>query len=277
MDFTINQYKTLIESLNTAGLFFLTFDSFIGEGKRPVESSRQNTVTLRHDVDLMPGNSLRFARIQDVKGIKGSYYFRAVPESWDDAVIREISAMGHEVGYHYESLTTCHGNHEAAWDDFRRNLDRLRALVPVSTIVMHGSPRSKWDSRDLWKHYDYRSLGIIGEPYFDIDFSKVFYITDTGRCWDGDRYSVRDKPLGGVQSSKFKVQSSNEIVAGEGKQWPRYHSTKDIIRAVEEGTFPKTTMMTFHPQRWHDNLFDWSKELVMQNAKNVIKKWFFVQ
>jgi hypothetical protein len=61
------------------------------------------------------------------------------------------------------------------------------------------------------------------------------------------------------------------------------HLTFDIwrlafyIRAVEAGTFPKTTMMTFHPQRWHDNMFDWSKELVMQNAKNVIKKWFFVR
>lgn len=83
----------------------------------------------------------------------------------------------------------------------------MRTLVPVSTIVMHGSPRSKHDSRDLWKHYDYRSLGIIGEPYFDIDFSKVFYITDTGRCWDGDRYSVRDKPMKQEQGLKFNVKS----------------------------------------------------------------------
>jgi hypothetical protein len=237
-------------------------------------------LTLRHDVDLLPGNSLRFARIQHKMGIKGSYYFRAVPESWDEAVIREIAALGHEVGYHYESLTTCNGNLPAAWDDFRKNLDRLRALVPVSTIVMHGSPRSKHDSRDIWKHYDYRSLGIIGEPYFDIDFGKVFYITDTGRCWDGERYSVRDKPMDGVKSEKRKVQGEKRklqsVKWGEEK-WTRYHSTNDIIRAVEAGTFPKTTMMTFHPQRWHDNMFDWSKELVMQNAKNVIKKWFFVR
>ena len=58
---------------------------------------------------------------------------------------------------------------------------------------MHGSPKSKWDSRDLWKHYDYHQLGIDTEPYLDTDFSKVFYLTDTGRRWDGYKVSVRDK------------------------------------------------------------------------------------
>src|SRR5690625_6415775 len=45
---------------------------------------------------------------------------------------------------------------------------------------------SKWHhlteiSRDLWKWYSYRDYGIIAEPYFDLDFSRVLYLTDTGR------------------------------------------------------------------------------------------------
>jgi hypothetical protein len=32
-------------------------------------------------------------------------------------------------------------------------------------------------------------------------------------------------------------------------------------------------MMTTHPQRWAGDFFSWSVELVMQNAKNVVKKW----
>jgi hypothetical protein len=32
------------------------------------------------------------------------------------------------------------------------------ARLPVSTICMHGNPRSKHDSRGLWKHFGYRSL-----------------------------------------------------------------------------------------------------------------------
>ena len=47
---------------------------------------------------------------------------------------------------------------------------------------MHGSSLSKWDSKNLWKKYNYTDYGIIGESYFDIDFSKVLYLADTGKC-----------------------------------------------------------------------------------------------
>lgn len=42
---------------------------------------------------------------------------------------------------------------------------------------MHGSPLSKYDNREIWKKYD---------------FNQFFYLTDTGRRWDG-KYAVRDK------------------------------------------------------------------------------------
>jgi hypothetical protein len=32
-------------------------------------------------------------------------------------------------------------------------------------------------------------------------------------------------------------------------------------------------MMTVHPQRWTDDPVSWTKEVVAQNVKNVIKKW----
>ena len=59
---------------------------------------------------------------------------------------------------------------------------------------------------------------------------------------------------------------------GGPKSRPRFHSTFDIIEAVEGGRFPERVMMTFHPQRWTDNPVEWTKELVWQNFKNVIKK-----
>ena len=61
--------------------------------------------------------------------------------------------------------------------------------------------RNKYDNKQLWKYYNYKAYGIIGEPYFDINFNDVFYLTDTGRRWDGDKVSVRDK----VKSIKIKV------------------------------------------------------------------------
>ncbi len=72
---------------------------------------------------------------------------------------------------------------------------------------MHGSPLSKWDNRDLWKKYDYRDFGIIAEPYFDLDFDEVFYLTDTGRRWDGSSVSVRDKVSGQLTKRRDGILS----------------------------------------------------------------------
>jgi len=266
MDFTQNQYNKLLVSLQSAGFFFRTFGQFAQENTNLTKSgissdqkvaSENEFIILRHDVDNLKFNSLDFAHIQSINGVSGSYYFRAVPQSWDDAVIKKIHELGHEIGYHYENLTTCNGNLEKAWDDFRNNLDKLRKLVPVTTICMHGSPRSPWDSKDLWKKYDYRSLGIIGEPYFDIDFNWVFYLTDTGRCWDGWRVSKRDK-----------VRQQDEWIQ---RGWV-YHSTNDLIKAIRDHNLPNPLMMTFHPQRWTNEVLPWLKEWGLQNLKNLVKK-----
>ena len=44
-------------------------------------------VLLRHDVDLLPGNSLVTAQMERGLGIRGTYFFRAVPESFDVGVV----------------------------------------------------------------------------------------------------------------------------------------------------------------------------------------------
>lgn len=250
MDFTIKKYKKLLECLIAKQYKFQTFADFLN-------NPDERVLILRHDVDLLPLNSLKFAKIQNELGIKGTYYFRAVPESWDDMIIKEIASMGHEIGYHYENLTTCNGDLNSGILDFEHNLINLRKLTTISTICMHGSPMSKYDSKDLWKSNDYRNFDIIGEPYFDINFNDVFYLTDTGRRWDGSKVSVRDK----VDTS-FKMS---------------YHSTNEIIDALDLNELPNQIMFTFHPQRWHDNHFQWVIELLSQNLKNLIKKYLFVK
>lgn len=126
---------------------------------------------------------------------------------------------------------------------------------------MHGNPKSRRDNRDIWKKYDYREQGIICEPYLDIDFDDIFYLTDTGRRWDGWKVSVRDKmPL--------------------QERWTReglvFHSTNDIIRAVINDSFPSRLMITVHPQRWTNSPLLWFRELVAQSVKNKVK-YFMVK
>lgn len=252
MDFTLSFYRSLLSALQDGGYSFLTFEQFITstpEGKMAV---------LRHDVDLLPQNSSRVAKIEAEMGVVASYYFRAVPESWDEGIIREIAALGHEVGYHYESLTTCRGDEDEAYSDFCGNLEKLRKIAQVQTICIHGSPRSPYDSKDIWKKYSYKELGIIGEPYLDIDFSKTFYLTDTGRRWDGYKSSICDK------IPHYQEEWN--------RKWLAFHTTKDIIKAIDKNTFPDVVMITTHPQRWNPFGAAWLKELLLQNVKNVVKR-----
>ena len=98
MDFTIKIYTRLLGVLRVRGYFFQTVEGFI---KVP----KDKTIILRHDVDLIPENALRMAELEHELGIGSTYYFRAVQESWNENIIRQIAEMGHEIGNHYENLT----------------------------------------------------------------------------------------------------------------------------------------------------------------------------
>jgi len=250
-DFTLKKYTTLLKSFQSAGYRFITFEEYC----QGFEHSR--FVILRHDVDLKPENSLATAQIEHSLDINASYYFRVVKQSNQPEIIKGIVGLGHEIGYHYEDMTICDGDVEKAILHFEEWLAYFRQFYLVKTICMHGSPRSRFDGRDLWKYYDYREFGVSGEPYFDVDFSKVFYLTDTGRRWDGYNVSLRDKvPV-------YQDEWVNEGLV--------YHTTDDILKALEKDSFPKRLMLTTHPQRWTDTVGQWMKERVVQSAKNVAK------
>jgi len=316
-DFSLKTYHLLLSTLKDKGYQFQTFRDFI---KNPAS----RCVILRHDVDARKMNSLSTARIENELGIAGTYYFRIVPESYDESVIRDIVGLGHEVGYHYEDVSTTAFRHygfkalrrygvtalrqrrsvdeimiaKTAINSFRENLEKLRRIVPVDTICMHGSPLSRWDNRLLWKYNDYRDFGIVGEPYFDTDFDEVLYLTDTGRRWDGGAVAIRDKaegkrrkaeveepPTGGDKIPRQRERKlRNEVTksresGAEGtppsafslQPSARLHSSFDIINAARDNNLPSKIMLNIHPQRWDDRPLPWIKELVWQNVKNVIK------
>jgi hypothetical protein len=232
----------------------VTFEQYCSEK----ESLSDNSfVVLRHDVDLKAENSLAIAKLEHSLGAQASYYFRVVEESNKPEVIKAIVELGHEIGYHYEDMSICGGDVEKALKHFEQQLAYFRQFYPVKTICMHGAPRSKFDSRDLWKSNKYYGFGIIGEPYFDVDFSKVFYLTDTGRRWDGYHVSVRDK---------VPVYQDEWI-----KQGLVYHTSDDLIKAISDGSLPRRLMLTTHPQRWTNNILFWLKDLCSQSVKNMVK------
>jgi hypothetical protein len=285
MDFTLKTYKDLLQELLSQNYFFQSFQEFI-------ETTASKSIVLRHDVDKLPGNSLIFAQMQHELGLKGSYYFRIVPESFNTEIIEKIAKLGHEIGYHYEDVdlavksmknekleTSLSGKQVRNEEEiaarglelFEKHLAELRKYADVKTICMHGSPLSKYDNKLLWKYYNYKDYGIIGEPYFDVDFSKVLYLTDTGRRWDGDAVSIRDKVNSALDSPSEPVPNLFREDKGASAGNPQFKKTNDIIFAAEKGELPNQIMFTFHPQRWTNKPLPWVKELLWQNTKNVVK------
>lgn len=256
MDFTIKRYTQLLQTLKESNYKFQTFEQFI------CNPLPDKVAILRHDIDRLPKNALQLAKIENSFGIKASYFFRMIKGIWDESIALQIKELGHEIGYHYEDVSLTNGDLNKALELFKEHLAIIQKVYPVKTICMHGSPMSKWDSKILWNTYDYKSLGIIGEPYFDVNYAKVLYVTDTGRKWNNQSISVRDK----IQASK-----------SDNLQFLyKFKNTKDIILALQKNNLPGQLMINSHPQRWFNFGPLWIKEYLLQNAKNVVK-WLLIK
>jgi hypothetical protein len=89
-----------------------------------------------------------------------------------------------------------------------------------------------------------------------------------------ERYRYQNIGDGGNEtiSGNHLPGSSKDGVTNPEFLHLRYHTTKDIIQAVNEGTFPGEAMLDFHLQRWNDAILPWVKELVWQNVMNQGKR-----
>ena len=240
LDFTLQKYRELCEAV-LENYKPLTVRSYL------VEKPTNKFVILRHDVDKKPESALKLAKLESELGIRSTYYFRMKKDVFKPDIIKKIAKMGHEVGYHYEVLDKARGDPEKAIKIFEEELRRFRKICDVHTICMHGNPLTPWLNKDIWKEYDYRKFGIIGEAYISIDFDKIMYFSDTGRTWSS-RYNVKD-----FASSKKDVKSTDDLI--------------DLLRKDVAKRFYILT----HPNRWSSNHIEWFAELISQNIKNIGK------
>jgi hypothetical protein len=193
------------------------------------------------------------AQIEGDMGIRSTYYFRTKAHALKPDMVRKVAQLGHEIGYHYENLSDTGGNMKQAIRDFENNLAKLRSLSPVTTICMHGRPFSKWDNRDLWKEYEYKEFGLIGEPYLSIDYSDAVYLSDTGRSWSPNRFNLRDKVGSG---SGIRIDSTTELMS------------------VLSDRAHRTLFIQCHPERWANSPFQWiwsfSSDWIINYSKSLI-------
>ena len=249
LDFTLGKYHELCESIVSSGYVPMTVRKYL-ENENPPSSF----LILRHDVDSQSMRVWKTAQIERDMGISATYYFRYTADVFKPEVIKGVADMGHEIGYHYEVLDRAKGDLERAIGIFSSELNAFRQLVEVRTISMHGNPLTHWDNRDLWRKYDFKSFGIVGEAYLSL--SDVVYLSDTGRTW-GPEHKVKDwLPADANRPSIVK---------------PAVHSTDDLIKMIVRREFERLCLNT-HPGRWGDNMFYWTISLVYDTLVNVIKR-----
>lgn len=256
LDFTLSIYRELLNSLMQNGYDFVRFDQYNEKYELPGKQ-----VILRHDVDRIPVNALIMAKIEKELEIEACYYFRSTKSVFITDIIKEISSLGHEIGYHYENLSRFKGDKKKAINNFCEDLEKFKTIAEIKTICMHGSPLSRTDNRAIWKSFNYHDYGINLEPYFDVDYSKYFYITDTGRKWNSDEVNVRDK-LMDIKTSVTMNALTNIS----------FKSSSDIIDLIHQNRMPDKLIINTHPHRWFRPGLGWIKEYIGQNIKNLGKR-----
>ena len=251
IDFTLDFYKTLIKTVqNNFNDQIITFSDFLSAPGKP-----ERFCIIRHDVDRNHSAALRMAIYEAELGVQASYYFRTKNQRFNENVIRRINDLGHEVGFHYESLASARGNYQNALADFKNCIRDFQNISKISTISMHGSPLSKYNNLDLWQKFDrmkvFDELGLIGDVVLDIDFSDIAFITDTGRNWQSQKGNLRDK-----------VKS---LIAVELK------NSRDLLEFIENPKYGKIVLQ-IHPERWSDNLLEWTIQLIKDKLANAMKR-----
>ncbi len=248
--FALQTYTHYLRAIKSSYQNIFRFDEYFLLEEKP-----ENFCLIRHDIDRNPRNALLMAEVENKFGIQASYYFRTKRISFKPDIITKISALGHEIGYHYESFSDMDGNSVAALLDFGNNLKKIRRIAPVKTISMHGRPLSRFDNRDLWRDSLNHSLlkdkfNILGEIYLDIDYTDIAYINDTGRNWYSDKSNLRDRV-----DSKIKInfKNNNELL--------EYLRNKPHSKLVFQ----------IHPERWSNNLIDWVYRFIVDNIVRCLK------
>lgn len=245
MAFWHKEYESMVEVL-------LGLDKPIGGVADFLNAPNNRRIILRHDVDRRPAHSCAMARLEHRMGVRSTYYFRAnASGSFPTPAVRMIADLGHEVGYHYEDLSFCKGNREAAIARFSRNLESLRTLAPCVTVSMHGAPLSKHHNQDLLLSEDLERALLLGDAVASTESFVPYYLTDTGGRWLAAQTNLRDRV---------------------GEPWPA-HALPNNIPAFRKfaAQAQQPLYISTHPERWGQTLPSYLRAETMDIAVNSIK------
>lgn len=246
MAFMLNKYRDFLHAINHSGRSIRTVSEFL-------LAPDVKSVVLRHDADRIVHRSVDMAQLEAENGVRSSYYFR-FNGRFPERAIRIIADMGHEVGFHYETLSKTKGDVNAAISMFLRQLQKFRDVAPCKTICAHGSPLSAWFSGDIAETLVEADPGLLGDASASMPMNFVTYITDAGGCWNNKQVNLRDR-VGEM------IENVDPLREG------------DLKKLLEMG---RTIYISTHPERWCSNSLSMVAQSCIDGGVGVLKKVFKV-
>lgn len=175
MNFTIDAYAELVSAAAARYRF-----------PRFTETSAEGEVALwRHDIDVSPQRALAMARVEAASGVPATYFvqvssrYYSIFEPEVAAVLRQIVALGHDIGLHFDA-EVC--SHQTAPDYDSRIAFEARVLeevaeTNVASFTLHNPTTLVGVSLN-----EPSRAGLVNGSCFDLRASYS-YCSDSNGLW----------------------------------------------------------------------------------------------
>jgi len=175
--FSLNFYKDSIKLLKDSGYTFIFFDEV-------KDTNTSKEVLWRHDIDFSPQQALHLAKIEKDLSVKGTYFFQTgsqfynIFEERTKAIIREIAALNHQIGVHFD-IGAYKINSKVALErylGFEKSILEEISLHEINVFSFHNPTIEAQSFRD-------KSYSNMINVYSDNIRSSFEYCSDSNGVW----------------------------------------------------------------------------------------------
>ncbi|MEK6984704.1 MAG: hypothetical protein AABX33_09085 [Nanoarchaeota archaeon] len=183
-NFTYKHYKEAINLGKKLGFSFYGMHDYLNA------KPKKKFIVMRHDIDLSLKHALIMANAEKELGIKSTYFIRTRGifnpfEGSELEIMKSISKLGHEIGFHYE-----HNQNVLA--NFKKNfvIEKIKfeALLnkKIFGAALHraknANDKSRPDKLNMVESFS-SELGLEYDAYSDIFLKQMKYISDSSFRW----------------------------------------------------------------------------------------------
>lgn len=235
MKFTYEAYQELIALLRENGYTICGYHNY---------TQVQKSVIIRHDIDLQIEKAVKMAKLEYDINVRSTYFvlvcsnFFNIFSKRNQDYLREICAMGHDVGLHFDET-----KYDAEQTDLVQAMEQEAALLEqclgreVRSVSMHRPSKATLEA-------DYKIAGgRIVNSYSAEFFHHHKYVTDSRRTWREDvtqiiksgtydRLHVLTHPFWYDEKEQSATDALKKFCTGRAEQC--YDDLRDNMRDVEE-------------------------------------------